>query len=73
MLLRTLILIDCVFNWMLLGSIHETLSSRAHRMRMKPQPYFFWLADFIDGLFFWQPEHCKQANEAYERSKAVLA
>lgn len=59
--LQVLIRVDRFINWCMGGSISETLSSRAHRMRVKQQPYWFWLADAIDMLFFWQPEHCKRS------------
>lgn len=62
-LVRILILIDCIINWILAGSINETLSARAHRMRVKKQKYTGWLAGFIDGIFFWQPHHCQTSHE----------
>jgi hypothetical protein len=53
-------LLDCTANLLLLGSFDETLSARAHRMRLKNQPYFWWTADAIDALFrlFGQRDHC---------------
>lgn len=59
--------LDCLLNMLLGGSIRETLSSRAHRMRVKPQPYWWWLAGVIDGIFFWQPAHCRRQAEAEQR------
>lgn len=52
--------VDCLANFLLGGSIKETLSSRAHRMRQKGQPYWGWAADAIDKLFFLQPNHCEK-------------
>ncbi len=52
--------LDCLLNMLLGGSIRETLSSRAHRMRVKPQPYWWWLAGVIDGILFFDPDHCAQ-------------
>lgn len=36
------------------GMADETLSARAYRLQSS------WMR-FIDGMFFWQEEHCKQA------------
>lgn len=62
-LLNILIVIDQLLNVLLNGSPDETLSSRAHRMRVKHQPYWWLLAGAIDVLFFWQrdPGHCERA------------
>jgi hypothetical protein len=65
-LVAILVFLDCLVNLLLLGSFNETLSSRAHRMRIKPQPCWFWLADAIDFLLFWEPDHCR---DQYEREK----
>lgn len=49
------------------GMADETLSARAHRMRMKEQKVWGWLADEIDMLFFWQTDefgyfnHCESS------------
>ena len=56
--MAVLLFIDCLVNALLLGSFKETLSSRAHRMRVKKQPVWGWTADAIDWLFFWEPDHC---------------
>lgn len=53
-----LVWLDRWVNKLLRGSFNETLSSRAHRMRVKKQPYWGWLADAIDLMFLWQTEHC---------------
>lgn len=56
------------------GYADETLSSRAHRMREKGQRYWGWTANFIDWLFFWQTEHCKNAwQEEMNRYQLPLA
>lgn len=63
--LRLLVLLDCVVNFLLRGEITETLSARAHRMREKHQPYWWRLADFIDSLariVARQRDHCAQAH-----------
>lgn len=43
------------------GWADETLSSRAHRMRVKGHRYWGWTASAIDKLFFWQASHCEQS------------
>lgn len=62
--LNLLIAIDQLINVVLNGDPDETLSSRAHRMREKGQPYWGWTANAIDLLFFWQHQHCQQAYES---------
>lgn len=57
--MAVLLFIDCLVNVLLLGSFKETLSSRAHRMRVKKQPVWGWTADAIDWLFFLEPDHCR--------------
>lgn len=62
--LQILIAIDQLINTLVPGGMaDETLSARAYRMREKSQPYWWWLADLIDWLFFWQknPGHCERA------------
>lgn len=58
-LMGALIFLDCVINVILGGSFHETLSSRAHGVRMRKQPYWWWVANVIDWLFWFQPNHCE--------------
>ena len=53
-----LLWIDRVVNVLLGGIYKETLSSRAHRMRVKQHPYWGWTAGAIDWLFFWELDHC---------------
>lgn len=54
-----LIGIDQLANTLLAGYPDETLSSRAYRQRHK----FRWsvMQEVINLLFFWQPDHCRQA------------
>ena len=49
---QVLIALDQLLNAMLGGWADETLSARAHR-----EGWSRW----IDLLFFWQPEHCKNS------------
>lgn len=58
--IRVLLWLDCLVNAILGGLIKETLSSRAHRMRVKGHRYWGWTADAIDALFFFQPDHCRK-------------
>lgn len=61
-LLQILIAFDQQLNTLIPGGwADETLSSRAHRMRLKGQPVWGWTANAIDWLFFWQRAHCAQA------------
>ena len=55
---------DQLVNVLLAGDPDETLSSRAHRMRLKGHKYWGWTAGAIDRLFFWQAAHCKQSYES---------
>lgn len=56
---QVLIAVDQLFNALLAGWADETLSSRAYRSQNKTR--WFITMKFIDALFFWQKEHCKQA------------
>lgn len=55
---------DQLLNTFLGGSPDETLSARAHRMRVKGHKHWKWTADAIDKLFFWQSTHCLSAFNA---------
>jgi len=49
------------------GYADETLSARAWRLReMSSFPY-----KVINGLFFWQDNHCKQAYESEKADKQL--
>jgi hypothetical protein len=61
-LFRLLVAVDQVFNVLFGGWPDETLSARCWRCR-DSQPYAA-LRAVIDGLFFWQNEHCKQSYES---------
>ena len=64
-MLQVLIAIDQLANSLIPGGwADETLSSRAHRMRLKGQPVWGWTADAIDRLFFWQTAHCLESYES---------
>jgi hypothetical protein len=60
---QVLIAFDQLINAMIGGWADETLSSVAYRMELqgaRAAP----LRKLIDRIFFWQPEHCKQAYES---------
>lgn len=63
-LLNLAISLDQGINALLAGAPDETLSSRAHRMRVKGHRYWGWTARAINLLFFWQADHCRQAYES---------
>lgn len=69
--LEVLIAIDRLVNACLRGSADETLSSRAWRMHVKGQRFWGWTSRMIDGLFFWEPNHCQRAYE-YESTRWAL-
>lgn len=56
---QLLIAIDQLLNTLLAGWADETLSSRAYRTRHKKRWYI--AMHIIDGIFFWQDQHCKQS------------
>lgn len=51
--------LDQTVNAFLGGSADETLSARAHRMRVKKQKYWWWVADVIDFILFFDKHHCE--------------
>ena len=64
---QVLVAIDQLLNTLIGGYADETLSSRAHRRRLRGKGGVAWA---IDHLFFWQTEHCKTAYESeLERSQ----
>ncbi|MCL1962468.1 MAG: pseudouridine synthase [Desulfovibrionaceae bacterium] len=63
-LLNIAIAIDQLLNTLLAGQPDETLSSRAHRMRVKGQRWWGWTANAVDLLFFWQSGHCEAAYQS---------
>ena len=67
--LQILIAIDQLANTLLGGMADETLSSRAYRHSVDGTRR--WPERFINLLFFWQKEHCRQAYES-ELTRAHL-
>ena len=58
---NVLIALDQLANALANGAPDETLSSRAHRARMAGKPGWGRVADFIDRLFFWDQDHCRES------------
>lgn len=58
---QVLVALDQLVNTLLGGMADETLSSRAHRRRLRGKPC---LANAIDRVFFMQEQHCKTAYES---------
>lgn len=65
---QILVALDQLINTMIGGYADETLSSRAHRRRLRGKGGVAWV---IDHIFFWQDEHCKTAYES-ELERAQL-
>lgn len=59
---RTLIAVDQLLNTLLGGWPDETLSSRCYRWARDGARA--WPRRVVDGLFFWQREHCKSSYES---------
>lgn len=55
------IALDQLVNAALGGWPDETLSSRAHRLRLCGKPQ---LANVIDGLFWFDCDHCRESYES---------
>lgn len=60
--LQVLIAIDQLFNTFFGGMADETMSSRAHRLKIergRKMP-----STLINWVFFWQKDHCRAAYES---------
>ena len=57
---QLLIAIDQLLNTLLAGYADETLSSRAYRSQHDKLRWKI-VRIILDGLFFWEKEHCKNA------------
>lgn len=55
---QVLVALDQLVNALIGGFADETLSSRAHRRRLRGKGGCAWV---IDHIFFWQDEHCLNA------------
>lgn len=63
-LMHIAIAVDQFFTTLIGGYPDETLSSYAYRMELQKAPIGKYVRPFIDGLFFWQEDHCKTAWES---------
>jgi len=68
--LQILIALDQLANALAGGWADESLSARAWRLR-QDRARWSLAARVINGLFFWQPNHCEQAYLA-ERLRRQL-
>ena len=58
--LRFLVWLDRGVNFLIGGSYYQTLSARAYETASKDHPYWGWTQKLIDGLFFWDENHCQR-------------
>lgn len=65
-LLQVAIAFDRLGNAFLGGSADETLSSHAHRMRLKQRPLWSLFAAFVDWAFWHLAEHVDHCRAAWE-------
>lgn len=63
-LLQLLISIDQLANVLLLGHADETLSARAYRAWRAKRVFGRIFKPLIDGLFFFDPDHCRVAYQS---------
>jgi hypothetical protein len=61
-LLEVAIALDQLANALLGGMADETISARCWRLRGR-RPYSI-LRPIIDGIFFWQKNHCESAFDS---------
>lgn len=59
--LQNLIALDQQANTLTGGKADETLSSRAYRTEQKGRVFGRIFRPIIDGIFFWQYNHCYNA------------
>jgi len=67
---QVLIAIDQLGNTLLAGTPDETLSARAHR---RAHASYRWriTEKMINGLFFWEPNHCFNAYRSEMERKQL--
>lgn len=61
---RILIALDQALNTICGGYPDETFSSRAHRKAVAGQWFWKVLRVIINGLFFWQKDHCLESYQS---------
>ena len=70
-LLNNLIALDQLVNTILGGHPYETLSSRAYRAEQKGKLFGKFFRPVIDGIFFWQKQHCYRGYLAEKQRKQL--
>lgn len=68
---QILVALDQLANTLMGGMADETLSARAWRNHLKGRRS--WPVKFIDALFFWQKDHCREAYESEVERKQLPA
>lgn len=59
---QVLVAVDQLINTFFGGMADETLSSRAHRLKIERGRKL--ASAVINVIFFWQKDHCKEAYES---------
>ena len=59
---QVLVAVDQLINTFFGGMADETLSSRAHRLKIERNRK--WMSAIINVIFFFQKDHCKTAYES---------
>ena len=59
---QVLVAVDQLINTFFGGMADETLSSRAHRMKIERGRK--WVSAVNNVIFFWQTDHCEEAYES---------
>jgi hypothetical protein len=70
--MQILIGIDQLINTICGGYADETISARIYRKRHDDR-LWMWLHAIVDGLFFWQPNHCKSSYQSEQNRKQLPA
>ena len=66
---KVLIAVDQLCNALLAGFPDETLSSRA--WRWEKDGVRAWPRRFIDRLFFWEPNHCRESYQSEREGRQL--
>lgn len=62
---QTIIALDQLVNTLIPGGwADETISARAYRNSSNGHRGWYRAMRVIDGIFFWQPGHCKESHKA---------
>lgn len=66
---RILIALDQLINALCNGWPDETISSRAWRWEQRGKRS--WPRKLIDGLFFFDPDHCRESYESERQGRQL--